>query len=326
MSINFSTIQGLTIPKHEIIVPATSESSFGNYNVETEEWDNWGDTLILNAGDTCIITVDGVKYTCTAYEYMSDYGVCLGDGRLQDKADHPEDVPFYAVYFCDRVNGRYIHDISFFYPDSETHTIEIQKVIPSNVIEIKDANGRVIWSANKTVNTLYLRPSADISVGHSLHPADSTSACSLINEELSDLEATYIYSELPSDTGQQTAQSQFELSCNNSPKRGAITSGRIYYYTMTSNASGVIYGANLKIDGIETGWYSLNRVNTENLPEFELDIANWVNSINNYLSINGTLPTISIAIQTRASCSSSKNDGYIGISQIYLELNGEFVV
>ena len=57
--------------------------------------------------------------------------------------------------------------------------------IPEGVVtQITDASGMVLWSAVKEVGTLYLRPSADISVNHTEYPRFSSSDIyTFINEE-----------------------------------------------------------------------------------------------------------------------------------------------
>ena len=65
--------------------------------------------------------------------------------------------------------------------------------IPEGVVtQITDASGRVLWKSGPSVVTVILRPTADISVTHSVYPAGSA-AYSCIDEEVADGDATYIY-------------------------------------------------------------------------------------------------------------------------------------
>ena len=123
----------MSLPKHEIIVAETSESWWVNdwTNGEMDDIDS-----LCDAGDMCIVTVDNTVYICEAYDYVDGYGVCIGDSRLYDDTSHPEVVPFFVIYYCDKMMGRNIHQLEFYYPDSETHTIEIQRVVKSSVLEL----------------------------------------------------------------------------------------------------------------------------------------------------------------------------------------------
>ena len=195
-----------------------------------------------------------------------------------------------------------------------------------NVTQITDASGRVIWSANKTVNTLYLRPSADISIGHSLYPADSPSAYSLVNEEVNDHAATYIYSTYTDTFSGTEFTSIFALSHSKSVKSKGVTSGKLVYdYAMPSNVSSPTIYSILTISGEAQGEYFHQPSIIQQLIERELS-ATELEVINRYISQNGTIPTIILQVKTTGTKDSSKNNGTIRIGQIYLELNGEFTV
>ena len=210
-------------------------------------------------------------------------------------------------------------------------SIDLSKVVGwsdpvrGNVVQITDASGRVIWSANKTVNVVYLRPSADISVGHSLNPADSTSAYMLVNEEVDDNTATYIYTTLPSGDGIESGTSKFELPYDKVLKANSITSGRIVATFMTSYVNQLVRRTDLIINGVEYNCPIVGEVDGS-LGACEFDITDCLAIINANLTSEGKLPSLSICVGASGYCSSSKNDGYIRIGQVYLELNGEFVV
>ena len=147
---NFSTVKGLTISAPVTIVPQTSDDYVECIDAK---WDAVIDDSTYN------VVVDGVSYQCTPWQ--SIYGeFCLGDSRLakiwDDEAGeevsdmtHPEDVPFYANTYReilgDLVNETVMDYWYFYYPDSNSHTIEIQAMNQANVTQIADASGRVIW-------------------------------------------------------------------------------------------------------------------------------------------------------------------------------------
>lgn len=150
MSIDFSTVKGLAISAPVTIVPQTSDDYVECIDAK---WDAVIDDSTYN------VVVDGVSYQCTPWQ--SIYGeFCLGDSRLtkiwDDEAGeevsdmtHPEDVPFYAntyrEIFGDLVNETVMDYWYFYYPDSNSHTIEIQAMNQATVTQIADASGRVIW-------------------------------------------------------------------------------------------------------------------------------------------------------------------------------------
>lgn len=212
-----------------------------------------------------------------------------------------------------------------FFSGSYTLDIPLSSPVQAAVTQIADASGRVLWSANKTVNVLYLRPSADIDIHHSLYPAESSAAYLLINEEVGDGLLTYVYDSLPAGGSLEDKTSKFALSCESSPKGGTITSGKVSIYYLTSYANAVKYSAELIIDGTSTGFYTMQQEANE-FRLWSLPLNPWINTINDYLATNKKLPTISVAINTKGSCSSTKGESYVGFSQLYIELNGEFIV
>lgn len=202
--------------------------------------------------------------------------------------------------------------------------------IPEGVVtQIADASGRVIWSASKTVNVLYLRPSADISVGHSLYPADSPSAYSLVNEEVNDGNSTYIYSVHADTDAADEATSSFVLSPTKHAKAKSVTSGTIVYDHVTS--SGVqnpfIYHNILKVGETDIDYLEYSSTLKSDVTTYERELqSDELEAINSYVSQNGTVPSITFEIKATGTCSSSKNDGNVSTGQIYIELTGEFVI
>lgn len=137
---NFATLKGLTIPVPQTVIPETTETS-----------------MILLGDDaglpgSCVVTVDGVEYHCDMFfnEMMEP---SLGDSRLYEgDTSNPVDVPFYIVsWLADgwslgdpSIDEAWVCDV--FYPDSNTHTIEIKKMVDASVTQITDASGNVLWA------------------------------------------------------------------------------------------------------------------------------------------------------------------------------------
>ena len=183
-------------------------------------------------------------------------------------------------------------------------------------------------------NIIYLRPSADISVGHTLVPAESTNAYSLINEEVSDSTATYIVSTAPVATDENTpstatATSSFELSVSgNLPtERFRVSSAKISFnpivsitgdHTVSTCFTIIVNGVSFTIDGV------LPMLGGTNIPlsDEAIDV------INNYIAANGvdSFPYISITCTTTATNNSTKYTCECGITQLFLELTCNILV
>lgn len=166
---------------------------------------------------------------------------------------------------------------------------------------------------------LYLRPSADISVGHILYPAGSTAAYLLINEEVSDNNATYIRS----DTGEFSAPvtSKFVLSNSNQPsaKKYIVTAVilNIDPYCSSTDAGTAYNELDLEIDGVSMGFKHSSEPSKETVIYFDDAIA----AINEFLAVNGTLPPINLTVISHggANTDTTKNTNIsIGITQAYL--------
>ena len=175
--------------------------------------------------------------------------------------------------------------------------------------------------------TFYLRPSADISVGHTLYPEDSTAAYLLINEEESDTSSTYIAaSSLNKDGNLEYFSSEFSLS-------GIIPEGRFQIENITAcmvaklgsvttsnselsiTANGVTstFGCDA---GTQSAWTSATAIVTDTA---------LLDAINDYISNNDSFPNITLTINTSIAEEADNNDGKnsggdISITQVYLEL------
>ena len=79
-----------------------------------------------------IVTVDGVSYICESYaNHLAEPS--LGDSRLfvAEDTSNPMDVPFVVMSYYGVVGGGFFGEqapmVSVYYPDSNTHTIKIEK-------------------------------------------------------------------------------------------------------------------------------------------------------------------------------------------------------
>ena len=120
----------------ETIVEETSES----YASETVQG-TWATVPPkISEGEAYIVTVDGVQYRCVAFSYQDSWYtsyIALGDTRIEVNEEgtpnpaHPEDVPFLVQYELADDGGSgmvWNHAFWFMYPDSNPHTIKIQKL------------------------------------------------------------------------------------------------------------------------------------------------------------------------------------------------------
>lgn len=132
---NFGAVKGLTIPAPKVVVEETTETSI-TYYLEYGEEEN----AKLIEGNNYLVTVDGAKYSCTAFFDSNNDAVALGDSEY-------EDTPFYIMnYVYNTTLTGEDYELYIQYPDSDTHTIEIAEVVEKAVTQITDASGRVIWA------------------------------------------------------------------------------------------------------------------------------------------------------------------------------------
>ena len=193
--------------------------------------------------------------------------------------------------------------------------------IPEGVVtQIKDASGRVIWSAVKEVGTIILRPSADISVEHFCYPAASDVPAYLrINEEVSDGKSLYISTK--SIHGIETATSKFKLSNTTQLNKSfIITSVSIMGDPICGGTAETAKNEfKLEINGIET---ESILVESDRNVDISVSVPTVIDSINEYIATHGVLPDINISI-TSYVVSGSKGNSDSGVSQIYVVLTYE---
>lgn len=101
------------ISSNVVIIPKTNASSH-KYRVD---WDDDGSGLLV-AGNTYIVTVDGVRYECVAYDDPETTETLLGDDTLpflvRQRLDYVNVVESYKEY-----------ESVFTYPDGGSHIIEV---------------------------------------------------------------------------------------------------------------------------------------------------------------------------------------------------------
>lgn len=187
--------------------------------------------------------------------------------------------------------------------------------IPEGVVtEIKDESGAVIWCALKEVaGTLYLRPSADISVGHRLYPADSPSAYRLIDEEVCDNGSTYIYA--PISTGSAFNTSEFQLDkINQLPAKNLIVTS-VMVCGDNGGSDDAYHKFILNVNGIQTA-----EVEYKGNKEFSISVTDAVSLINELLARNGVMPDIKLTVSSQSVTDGNKErEGKL--SQVYVEIN-----
>lgn len=187
--------------------------------------------------------------------------------------------------------------------------------IPDGVVtQITDASGRVIWK-KITAGSVIWRPSATISCEAAIYPNVATYVGNehlLINEEVSDGDATYLWS------NGARRHAEFQLSGKTPPINGTITSVT-WYAVPWSGATGDVY-ASLYIAGektLQTGYIATDKASNGSFTSAVLPI-------NNYLAENKAFPPITVELIFQHSEANSKEDATeSGVSQFYIVLTYE---
>lgn len=179
--------------------------------------------------------------------------------------------------------------------------------------------------------TLVFRPSADVSVNHSL--STGSNGYRLIADVTPDDNSTYIGQTLSSTTS-TSVNSVFTLTTENEmPPYGLrVTEARLFARGVRGNngesattacyfAAGTMSGGDSEsaaVTGELSTAYSTGSATSESL----------VNDINSYFQANGEFPTISVKVVTTGAKSSNKNasNGYARITQVYAEFDYEETV
>ena len=117
-----------------------------------------------------LITVDGVKYVCAVYNNR-DGEICLGDSRIYivdeyyvPDLSNPIDVPFNIVSWLDGDLWSEHAVVDVYYPDTNTHTIKIEKItgeevhqldekfIPNSIARVSDIGDVVASDINSQIS------------------------------------------------------------------------------------------------------------------------------------------------------------------------------
>lgn len=174
--------------------------------------------------------------------------------------------------------------------------------------------------------TLIFRPDADISNGHS--ESSGAVGYSLLRDTVADDDSTYIYQTL-SSTSSTTMTSVFTLGLEGSLPSSSIriTAARLYSRARKSSngetASYTCYFA----AGTSAGGSDANASTSGTLGSSYSTVSSTSSALMN--TINSLIPTdfpvLSVKVVTTGTKSSSKNasNGYIRVTQIYLELDYE---
>ena len=198
--------------------------------------------------------------------------------------------------------------------------------------------------------TFYLKPSADVSLGHSVYPADSTAGYLLINEEVPDEYTTYIYHEAAVSDSPVSVTSKFTLGYNETlPENIKITDCTCHIRIKHSTDSGTATSTHkligekcniiLEIDNNEVLSFNtffpirttnvrdnhMPNINTsgEYINPHNHSLFSLVNIINNYIKENNSLPIITATITTSYdsySTSSNKEKLKIMIDEFDIEI------
>lgn len=160
----------------------------------------------------------------------------------------------------------------------------------------------------------YLRPSADISVGHTLHPADSTAGYLLINEETADNGSTYIC--LNHSGKSSSASSQFMLTGNVPTGDITITGIKLKHVSMCSTTNLSTRNVECSIDASGVVVTTSTSVSTTyTLYEHDITDASFIDVFN-----SDNFPSVTLTINTVGATSTSKSAS-IDTTQVYLEIS-----
>ena len=178
------------------------------------------------------------------------------------------------------------------------------------------------------INTVYLRPIADVSLGHSLYPSTSTAGYLLINEETTDEDSTYIYLD---DSVATTATSTFKFGCDSSDLRISVKDATLHVAAKedaSGSSSSDVY-ATVMIDGVvvvqdvHVNAY-LGNLFTYYRTEDYCSIKEIASYVNDYLIENNYsgLPDINISLTTTTEKGTGKNSGTanVRLSTVWIEL------
>lgn len=196
--------------------------------------------------------------------------------------------------------------------------------IPEGVVaEIKDASGRVIWEALEPI--VYLRPSADISLGHPIYPDTLSSGYLAISEAVSDGSSTYIgYDSYNNDV---SATSKFAMSLQGKHKISRVSSARFIFNGGIEGNSGDNTGSttaqcSCSVSILGENVFSWSKTSSSaRITSDTVDMPDFVSVLNNYIGANGTsdLPEVTIEIRNNIIRNNKAGTSYVSTIAIELE-------
>ena len=168
--------------------------------------------------------------------------------------------------------------------------------------------------------TLTLRPVSDTLLQHTC--SSGSNGYSMISETSSDGDSTYIYQSLTSTTS-SSLSSTFSLGKPFSTSKYNVTAARLHFYARDSD-NNVTSSASVAFDINGSGAYTVSASSlSTSYADYNSTNSNFVTAINELLN-NGETPTINATLKTTGQkFSGNKSDGYIRVTQIYIELDYE---
>lgn len=179
--------------------------------------------------------------------------------------------------------------------------------------------------------TLIFRPSSDVSLGHTL--SSGSDGFRLIADTTADDNSTYLSHALSSTTS-GSINSVFTLTTSTLPSYDyKITAVRLYSRVMGASNNGSGSYTCYFAAGTAAGGSSNNSATTGSATSGSYETVSsasteMLSTINNSLEEDRELPVFSVKITTTGAKSSDKNasNGYIRVTQVYMELDYEDTV
>lgn len=185
--------------------------------------------------------------------------------------------------------------------------------------------------------TFYVRPSADISLGHPVVPDTLGAGYLAINEEVCDGTATYIGNSAVSADDDLSVTSSFKMSMNEQAAISRVISATFGIYlnlkthtdvTNSASCTATVFVSNNNVFNYskqamttsENGGGSFSGLDRQDMP-------NLVTAINSFINSNGigSFPEITITVYNEVNGTNTKSTGSSYVSQIYIELECEYV-
>lgn len=187
--------------------------------------------------------------------------------------------------------------------------------------------------------TFYIRPSADISLGHPVYPTTLSAGYLAINEKESDGASTYIG--ITSNSGSYvTYSSSFKMSLDDNVKITEVLSATFKYngsVNSTTNSTGnsaedqdhsqcictvLVSGTNV-FDRRHYDWWEEGTIR-DNLTD--ADMPDLVAALNNYINTNGSFPDIQLNVTNIAQPDNgTKEKGYSYVTTISIALTCNYI-